>query len=557
VVKNPQQEEKDFGEHTDFQVATGVKLKLPCCLTEVFVFASIWPSWALAAEACGFKKIGVHVEDVAKATRTSLETRSCSRWMEREEWYRAVEEATEKAKNKLVVILVQGPEKVVSKVKKRIGWTGPSGGASTQFVMIAGFTDGMPNLVKFEGRDRDDGVKRRRRHSDAITDKTFQIGHAMVGGILDHSWSFWCNHAIEPPARERLKVQTPVQAKLLDYLSQTERGTEIKEGKVSDKIPWKRRMIQVSSPCVFATTKWVRRQISGKEMGVIYDLPGSWLREQASWEEKTTRDFTQQIPTRVLIRSLEVLVLPRLGQDGKELEVQGREGNVRKACRESQENKEISDLERHLLDERPHVQDSIATEEKVSSKNDDAEIRFDEWNGRAMGSIGITYRSEAHDEALDVLRRAMFQRYCSFRHGPIGSFRRFMKQEYGAEWLKELRKVRKEGGNAELIRSYDVGIDAIRRAIGGTFWEWSKGSTVFFWRWPRDMWKELRDGARVWYRKRALPQYWGRQQWPIEEKEKGQLREKVSKVVERGYVVEGYVKSLTSFFAVPKGHGDI
>lgn len=43
----------------------------------------------------------------------------------------------------------------------------------------------------------------------------------------------------------------------------------------------------------------------------------------------------------------------------------------------------------------------------------------------------------------------------------------------------------------------------------------------------------------------------------MEKEARTQLEDKIKKVVERGYIVPGYVKSLTSFFAVPKGEGDI
>jgi hypothetical protein len=61
----------------------------------------------------------------------------------------------------------------------------------------------------------------------------------------------------------------------------------------------------------------------------------------------------------------------------------------------------------------------------------------------------------------------------------------------------------------------------------------------------------------VWYRERDLPSYWGRQRWPEDRHQRKQLEEKVLKVVARRYIVPGYVKSLTSFFAVPKGTDDI
>jgi hypothetical protein len=55
-----------------------------------------------------------------------------------------------------------------------------------------------------------------------------------------------------------------------------------------------------------------------------------------------------------------------------------------------------------------------------------------------------------------------------------------------------------------------------------------------------------------------LPDYWARQKWPSKKEHKLQLLKKLSKVVlNRKYIEQGFVESLTSYFAVPKGETDI
>lgn len=197
---------------------------------------------------------------------------------------------------------------------------------------------------------------------------------------------------------------------------------------------------------------------------------------------------------------------------------------------------------------------------KLLAKNDDAEVKVEEWNERVCNGLGINYCPTIHDKALDVLRKLLMVRYRSYRFGVIGSFRCYMKEKYGTEWLRDMRisRKRRRGAIKEIVLDYDVGMDAIRRSLAASFWEWDDGSTVLFWRWPsREFQNQMRDGIQVWYRERDLPNYWGRQRWPEDTGQRKQLEEKLLKVVDRRYIVPGYVKSLTSFFPVPKGTEDI
>ena len=105
------------------------------------------------------------------------------------------------------------------------------------------------------------------------------------------------------------------------------------------------------------------------------------------------------------------------------------------------------------------------------------------------------------------------------------------------------------------------GLQAISKADASTFWEWDKGSFPYFWRWQPEVKKDLRDGTPLWFHDDLLPKNkTKRQRIP---KDKGILKlmvEKLVKVRDRGYIgklLQGSIKGLTHYFAVPKGDKDI
>lgn len=89
-----------------------------------------------------------------------------------------------------------------------------------------------------------------------------------------------------------------------------------------------------------------------------------------------------------------------------------------------------------------------------------------------------------------------------------------------------------------------------------TWWEWKGGSKLFFWRWPEPIRQIARDGMRTCI-KGTLPNYRVPQRKELDPEIWKLIVEKIRNVVEKGYIGEGLVKSLTSFFQVPKGEGDI
>jgi hypothetical protein len=212
-------------------------------------------------------------------------------------------------------------------------------------------------------------------------------------------------------------------------------------------------------------------------------------------------EFTQQVPVRVLSRLLEVL------DKVKRNRLAETAGDAR-VLKNMNEKVDDVEWEQRLVEEyRFYDEDGMIMQEqeKLMSKNDDAEVKVHEWNERVCNGLDISYCAAIHDAALDSLRKLVLLRYRSYHSGVIGSFRRFMKGKYGIEWLHQMRNMRKRrrGAASDIVLDYEVGMDAIKRASASSFWEWDDGSTVLFWRWPRELQSQMRDGMPVWFRERC------------------------------------------------------
>jgi hypothetical protein len=127
-----------------------------------------------------------------------------------------------------------------------------------------------------------------------------------------------------------------------------------------------------------------------------------------------------------------------------------------------------------------------------------------------------------------------------------------------AHWTKDARNTSTKGMRyLDLWRDLDVGKDAIRHAAWSTWWEWSAGSTICFWRWPSPEISSVRDGTKLFVDWEKMPRYMKRQTWPKDETEREKMEAKIRKVRDRQYIQPVFVKSLTSFFAIPKAGTDI
>jgi len=100
------------------------------------------------------------------------------------------------------------------------------------------------------------------------------------------------------------------------------------------------------------------------------------------------------------------------------------------------------------------------------------------------------------------------------------------------------------------------GTDAVSRAADSSWFGWDDGSRPFHWRWPLFYQSTIRDGLRVHFHS-PKPEYTTAQQDTKDTAIKSLMTQKLEAVVARRYMLPGWIKSLTTFFAVPKGTEDI
>jgi hypothetical protein len=108
----------------------------------------------------------------------------------------------------------------------------------------------------------------------------------------------------------------------------------------------------------------------------------------------------------------------------------------------------------------------------TATKADEAEVDLSLWN---VGRDG-----PGMEAARAVIRNWLHSKW-----------RRSITAE-AAQWIRAQGVV---GGNEQLSRNRDAIVDCITRAANSTWWDWSDGSRLFFWRWPEAWRIEVRDGA--------------------------------------------------------------
>jgi hypothetical protein len=89
-------------------------------------------------------------------------------------------------------------------------------------------------------------------------------------------------------------------------------------------------------------------------------------------------------------------------------------------------------------------------------------------------------------EALDTLRSFLLGRW---RRRVQCSLSRFLCVKYGRDWW----------ANPIVTRDIEAGRDCIQKAANATWWDWSQGSTPFFWRRPPDVQPLVQDGHPPWF----------------------------------------------------------
>lgn len=213
-----------------------------------------------------------------------------------------------------------------------------------------------------------------------------------------------------------------------------------------------------------------------------------------------------------------------------------------------------------------------------AAKGEDARIPTELWDGHLFKHYfpSLSYEFVIHGKALEVLREKFMMRI--MLRSSTCSLGRYLKETYGKGWLafyldhrksylakfsgNRKRKMEHIGDVVESKRFYALakdmkhGFEALVRLARSSWWEWTAGSTLLFWRWPREIREAARDGYPIFIRQK-LPRWIRAQRLPKEAYMVEKMTKKFVKVANKGYVGEGTVLSMINCFAVEKGEDDI
>ena len=339
---------------------------------------------------------------------------------------------------------------------------------------------------------------------------------------------------------------------LKDCLSATVNGTEtVAPVSVPYLMQDKNLKQLVKAPSVFSNSGWVYRFLTQAEKLRILDVPKMLdekiLNDTPGDEESSLINSIQSsVPGKVIFRFLKLI--------GFELTASTSQTLI----------KNLNTDYKSLIsgDFNPVTEQS--TDVAISVKADDAAMPVGLWNKEIFeGSMTkLKYDPSVHDQLLESLRELWGMRW--FRKRLFSSFCLYMRKKHGMNWMHLLKQARQKHVSKstrneylDLLQDGEKGAEAIRRGVNASWWSWDEGSSLFFWRWPEEAQIDARDGSRFPWKFFPMPAYKKPQRYPNNLKEKELIIDKLSIPIDRGYISPGIVKSLSSFFSVPKGPTDI
>lgn len=397
----------------------------------------------------------------------------------------------------------------------------------------------------------------------------FQLQHSDYGGVTTGIW--WFGTTINDLT---LPDITPSHRRLKHALSDTERGRRISppeclEGPFEGprRIPSSSLLhpggflpimdlnTSVVCPSVFSPTGWVRRRLTMQELARCFDIPdvlaSSWETSYHQQLPFSRMPFTVAAPTKLLAP----LVTRVHTSFGAPLTL----------------NLELSRVYPPVGPQTSRPCSPVSADEATCSlplgfgrlkaaKNDDADIPVGYWDNlvwrrwsmdEQVQAAASEYIEQHQESPLTALRKLGLRFWWRTLYR---SFRRFMQHEYGTShwWLRP-----PDPQIAEVwSKTMAAARDCLTRAAAADWWEWHGGSRLFFWRWPPESRVWARDGLPV-HVMGTLPAYRKPQPREPDDRVRDQVRSKLAKFRTRQYINPGNVASLTSYFTVPKGDGDI
>jgi hypothetical protein len=169
-----------------------------------------------------------------------------------------------------------------------------------------------------------------------------------------------------------------------------------------------------------------------------------------------------------------------------------------------------------------------------ATKSDSAAVRTELWTKHLLQGLDQKVRGRDIENSCLIIQSWLLTRW---KRNVTLSYLRW-KREFGDS-------------------SYDSdALDCIRRAANSTWWSWDDGSRPFFWRWPEEYVSQVRDGVNVWF-DGSVSHFTRKQKGTLNTTRSEMIRTKLDTIRDKGYVEDGQILSLMSYFDVPKGEDDV
>lgn len=185
-----------------------------------------------------------------------------------------------------------------------------------------------------------------------------------------------------------------------------------------------------------------------------------------------------------------------------------------------------------------------------ATKADDAEIPFQLWYDRILSPHSSITLEQKTTPLNNVRTFALWW----WQRRIMKEFLTWFKSKYPI--FSQRLEVREILWYKRAWKDWQAGQDCIRRCANSSWWEWDLGSRPLHWRWHQDYQLIIHDGVQPWFLSKP-PKYTLSQRGEPDPNLCDCIKGKLRKVREKGYIILGTVKSLTSFFTVPKGDDDI
>jgi len=310
-------------------------------------------------------------------------------------------------------------------------------------------------------------------------------------------------------------------------------------------LPWINAQPWVVTPHVFSPTKWCCRKLTVQERLYSRDLSKSCLAQLSPVQQGHLSADTNYIPEKCCLGVIDSIMKTQAQPEQQPITGinSPASGLTLGVLQIHQSNIDSPTVGERLEKERAFKRIQAAT------KADDAVVPVELWDSRVLPDMDPEKRT-----LVLIPLQHFFLRW--WRKTVRRCFLSWFRNHYKMGEVGSTRSLKLILRNKRLASDWEAGRDCIRRCILASWWDWDAGSRPLFWRWPSEYLEIIKDGLPPWYSS-APPAYTVPQRGEPDPVIHAKVSKKLSIVKAKGYLAEGPVKSLTSFFTVPKGDQDV